>query len=117
MTHTPNTVERLRALGELEPGEVLHPRSIIDLGKSAADEIERLRAESQEYWEEAEHHANLAFVDRGANPPISWKQRAEAAEVVIEKIRNAQIRNAADAAGLTKNIIAHYDKAREADNG
>lgn len=56
---------------------------------AAADAIERLTRERDEYHADREHFAKLAFVDLGANPPVAWKDRAEAAERKIEVLREA----------------------------
>lgn len=41
---------------------------------------------------ELEHWLNLAIVDPGANPTVTWKERAEKAESDVERLREVLLR-------------------------
>ena len=53
------------------------------------DEVERLTRDLTSEEEESEHYLRLAFPDPGANPPVSWKDRAKSAETEVERMREA----------------------------
>jgi hypothetical protein len=107
------------------------------------DEIEKLRAElaaervrvdklavkladalndAEDLNVEVEHYANLAIVDLGANPTVSWQERAEAAEARVAKLREALERFIANAdradsddladTDATYVVVAHLRRAR-----
>ena len=62
--------------------------------REAMAALERVAAENNEFYEDATHFSNLAFVDAGANPQVTWKERAISAEAerdaLREKLRMAQ---------------------------
>lgn len=52
-----------------------------------ADALARVMGERDEYHRDAEHFSRLAFDDVGKNPPVAWKDRAEAAEKEAAALR------------------------------
>ena len=50
-------------------------------------EIAKMKEALEKAEEEVEHYAKLALVDIGGYPPVSWKERAEAAEAEVAKLR------------------------------
>lgn len=64
------------------------------------EDIEALKEEIRVADLEREHYAPLVFVDSGANPPITWKERAEDAERELNEANSqlALLKPLADAA-------------------
>lgn len=102
---------------ELSPLEIDNQRLRADCAKLETAhrqnmrEIDRLRTElaaalqdAQDLNVEVEHYANLAIVDLGANPTVSWMERAEAAEAERDALR-AQLAEAREA---LKWIASHH---------
>ena len=69
-------------------------------------QVEELTKERDEYEADADHFNRLAFVDVGANPPVPWKRRAEAAEAKV-----AELTAKAKARDSRLAMLGTYEKA------
>jgi hypothetical protein len=82
--------------------------------QEVAKAIDELIAMVRDERIESDHYADLAIVDLGANPTVSWKERAEAAEAENKKLRAAlgEVVGCFDAAyfeGLAERLVEHDD--------
>ena len=95
MTDTPDTIPAALSTIILLVSERADPnliltrlRSFVAAEKKAHEKaMADLTRERDEAEQEFEHYLRLAFVDPGANPPISWKSRAERAEADAAETR------------------------------
>ena len=71
-----------------------------ELARSTAEKLAKAEADLADEERESKHYLRLAFVDAGANPPVTWKERAEQVEAREARLRAALEAIKLRAAGL-----------------
>ena len=74
-------VRRLAEANKVEaPLNATVDRDLLDVVLAAAERAEKAEEEAEAWHQEATNMTHVAFVDAGANSPVTWRDRAEEIE-------------------------------------